>query len=183
MTKRVEEIRERARELLKQVYEAMLVKDVDDLGRRRTTVNEERGIDVLEAALAQAEREREGETLRANKYLDKLKEARAEVERLKEQTTYPDDPARSVAAMFSRMSPEDKRAFNFCVKAAAREAEADLARTRAALEKYVQAGETWGETHLCVAKVGSPESDASASADLALMEARDEARAALEGRG
>lgn len=34
------------------------------------------------------------------------------------QLRYPDDPARSVAAMLSRMSPEDKQAFNFCVKAA-----------------------------------------------------------------
>src|SRR3990167_4584972 len=35
-----------------------------------------------------------------------------------QQCRYPDDPARSVAAMLSRMSPEDKQAFNFCVKAA-----------------------------------------------------------------
>ena len=60
--------------------------------------------------------------------------ARAEVERLRVQTTYPDDPARSVAAMLSRMSRKDKQAFNFCVKQVEGSLRADLARVRGALE-------------------------------------------------
>lgn len=44
-----------------------------------------------------------------------------------ERLTYPDDPACSVAAMLSRMSPEDKQAFNFCVKTAVAQAEPNSA--------------------------------------------------------
>ena len=57
--------------------------------------------------------------------------------------------------------------------------EAACAAYRAVLETYVMAGEIWGQTHQCTARVGTRASDESAAADLRLLAARDAGRAAL----
>jgi hypothetical protein len=49
----------------------------------------------------------------------------------------------------------------------------------AALAKYVAAGDVWGRDHVCTGHIGGVRREKSAEADLALMGARDAARAAL----
>jgi Zn ribbon nucleic-acid-binding protein len=61
---------------------------------------------------------------------------RAQLAAAEEQLKYPDDPARSIAAMLARMSPEDKQSFNFCVKSAARVPDA-LTAERDRLKRWV----------------------------------------------
>ncbi len=68
--------------------------------------------------------------------LDLLREItslRTRLAAAEEQLRYPDDPAHSIAAMLARMSPEDKQAFNFCVKEAAAAARRALEELQAAI--------------------------------------------------
>jgi hypothetical protein len=60
-----------------------------------------------------------------------------------------------------------------------KEAEAQLTQVREACANYVAAGDVWGRDHVCTGHIGGVRREKSAEADLALMGARDAARAAL----